>query len=279
MSFVDAQPGFCCGRRTGRRVAPAARRLSAAIVMLASAGLPAIAQAADVDAELEWANRVTLSVPVTGRIEQVLVRPGDTVAAAAPLLRLDAREAQARVAQAKAQLQKLDLQRAEAEREWERARELFDRTVLSERELQLAEIGLNNADAEYQAALTEQVAATVALEQHSLAAPFAARVLAVPVAPGQAVVNNSAVTPLIDIAAQELLRARAQLDAAQAAALEIDAEVAVRIGSERFTARVVQLGFEPLDAQRPARYGVAAEFSVPADTPLRAGQAAILELP
>jgi len=126
-----------------------------------------------------------------GIVAEVSVRPGEAVAAGQSLLSLDAREVRARVAHANSAVKKLVLHRAEAEREWERAQELFDRTVLSERELQLAEIGLNDADAAYQAAQAERIAAEVALECHSIKAPFAAWVLAVPVAPGQAIVNTN----------------------------------------------------------------------------------------
>jgi multidrug efflux system membrane fusion protein len=251
-------------------------RMCSALVL---SGLSALASAVEVNGELDWANRVTLSVPVSGIVTEVSVRPGEAVAAGQSLLSLDAREVQARVAHANSAVKKLVLHRAEAEREWERAQELFDRTVLSERELQLAEIGLNDADAAYQAAQAERVAAEVALECHSLKAPFAAWVLAVPVTPGQAIVNTQQATPLVTLAARDLMRVHANVDAVQTAALKTDAAVAVRVGEQRFDARIVHIGLEPVGSQRPPQYPVEVEFKVPADTQLRAGQAAVLELP
>ena len=251
-------------------------RMCSALVLC---GLSALVSAAEVNGELAWAKRVTLSVPVSGIVTEVSVRPGEAVAAGQSLLGLDTREVQARVAQANSAVKKLELHRAEAEREWERAQELFDRTVLSERELQLAEIGLNDADAAYQAARTERVAAEVALECHNLKAPFAAWVLAVPVAPGQAIINAQQAVPLVTLAAREQMRARATVDAAQAAALKTEVAVAVRVGEQRFDARVVHIGLEPIGSQRPAQYLVEVEFNVPADVQLRAGQPATLELP
>lgn len=237
------------------------------------------AGAAEVNGELDWARRVTLSVPVSGVVAEVAVHPGQAVAVGQSLLTLDAREARARVAQADSAVKRLDLRRAEAEREWERAQELFDRTVLSERELQLAEIGRNDAAAAYRAAQTERVAAEVALDYHTLKAPFAAWVLAVPVAPGQAVINTQQATPLATLAARELMRARANVDAAQAAALKADAAVSVRVGGQRLDARIAHIGLEPIDSQRPPLYAVEVEFAVPAATQLRAGQPAVLVLP
>jgi len=238
-----------------------------------------LVSAVDVNGELDWANRVTLSVPVSGIVTVVSVRPGEAVTLGQSLLSLDAREVQARVAHANSAVKKLVLHRAEAEREWQRAQELFDRTVLSERELQLAEIGLNDADAAYQAAQAERIAAAVALECHSLKAPFAAWVLAVPVAPGQALVNTQQATPLVTLAAREFMRARANVDAAYVATLKADAAVAVRVGEQRFDARLVQIGLEPIGSQRPPQYPVEVEFKVPVEVQLRAGQAAVLELP
>lgn len=251
-------------------------RLCSAVVL---GSLSTWAHALELNAELDWAERVTLSVPVSGVVEQVLVQPGAAVAARQTLLVLDTREAKAHLAKANSALKYLDLQRAEAEREWDRARELFDRTVLSERELQLAEISLAHADAEYQAAQAAQVDATVTLEVHTLKAPFAAWVSAVPVATGQAVINSQQATPLLTLVARESMRARALLDAEQASALKTDSAVVVHAGQQRFEAKIVSIGMEPIAMQRPAQYLLEAEFDLPAESTLRAGQAVMLELP
>lgn len=235
--------------------------------------------AIELNGELDWANRVSLSVPLDGRVNQVNVRPGETVAAGAELVRLDTRIAESRVGKARSAVKKLELARAEAQREWDRAKELYDRTVLSQRELQLAEIGLASAEAEYHAAQSERVTGEVLLENHLIKAPFAARVLAVHVTPGQAVVGSQQVQPLVTLAEQGKLRVRAAVDAAQAAELAPDAAANVRVGEQRFEARIVAVSAQPPDAQRSAHSAVEAEFAVPTDSPLRAGQPATLVLP
>jgi membrane fusion protein, multidrug efflux system len=247
--------------------------------LLAWVGLSPAAGAVELSGELDWANRVTLSIPFTGRMKQVAVQPGDLVDAGQELLRIDTRIVTARAAQSRAAVKRLDLQRAEAKREWERARELFERTVLSVRELQLAEIGYHVADADYQAARAALVAAEVELENLQPTAPFAARVLAVHVAPGQAVVNTQQATPLVTLAAPDRMLARAAVNAAQAADLAGAQAVTVRVGNRSFEGRVVHVGAEPLGPERPALYAVVAEFAVPADAVLRAGQSATLILP
>lgn len=247
--------------------------------LLSWLGASLAATAAELNGELDWANRVALSVPVSGRVEQVAVRPGDLVEAGDVLLRFDARVAKARAAEARSAVRRLELQRAEAQREWERAKELFERTVLSVRELQLAEIGYNAADADYQSARAALVAADVELDYLNPAAPFAARVLAVHVAPGQAVINAQQAMPLVTLAERGRMQVHAAATAAQAADLAAAGRVAVRVGEQRHEGRILQIGSEPMGAERPAVYSVVVEFDVPADAALRAGESATLILP
>lgn len=249
------------------------------VALLAWAGAVPVVGAVELNGELEWAERVAVSVPVSGRVVQVDVRPGDRVEAGQGLLEFDARIAKARVAEARAAVRRLELQRAEAKREWERAQELFDRTVLSVRELQLAEIGYNAAEADYQAARAALVAAEVELDYLRPTAPFDARVLVVHVAPGQAVVNAQQAQPLVTLADGASMLARATVNAAQAAGLASGGSVSVRVGNRSFEGRIVQVSTEPLGQERPALYVVVAEFAVPDGAGLRAGQSATLVLP
>lgn len=235
--------------------------------------------AAELNGELAWANRIDLSVPLDGRVKQVNVRPGESVEAETLLLQLDTRIIQARVDHARGAVKKQELARAEARREWDRAKELYDRTVLSQHELQAAEIVFANADADYLSAQSERVTSEVLLENHALKAPFAARVLAVHAAPGQAVVGSQHVQPLVTVAERGKLRVRTMAEANQAMGYAPDASVKVRVGDQQYDARIVAVAAEPPGAQRAAQYVIEAEFAVPADSPLRAGQPATLVLP
>ena len=247
-----------------------------ALVLL---GLLCGSAAAEIAGEVVWARTAELSLPASGRVEKIAVLPGAAVEAGQVVLELDARTVQATLADTRAARRAAELRRAEAQREWDRAKELYDRTVLSERELQLAEIGFAAADAQHQAARAAAVAAEVALEYTRLTAPFDAWVLALYVAPGQAVVNQVQAMPLMRVAERGRLRLRATLDAAQLATLAQDTAVVVQTGERRFEARIVNLDREPLGAERPARYAVEAEFAVPDDVTLRTGQTGALILP
>ena len=252
------------------------KRLSAVAALL-WLNASAAAFAAELNGELAWADQVSLSVPIDSVVTQVNARPGTTVEAGAELVLLDARVAQAHVAQTRSAVRKLELLRAEAQREFERAQELFDRTVLSEHELQVAEIGAANAEADFRAAQSAQVTSEVALELHTVKAPFAARVLAVHVAPGQAVLGTQQVQPLVTLAARERLRVRAKLEPAQAVQAAPDARVTVKVGDRRFEAHIVALA--AADGNEGMHQIIEAEFNLPPDSTLRAGQPATLVLP
>lgn len=247
------------------------------LALLACLSSPTLA--AELSGELDWASQVTLSVPVTGRVKQLAVHPGEAVEAGQLLMQLDTRIVLGQLEQARSAVKHHELQRAEAQREWDRAKELYDRTVLSERELQVAEIGFATADADYQAARASLVTAEVTLEDHSLKAPVAAWVLAIHVTPGEAVVNVSQATPLMTLAERGKMTAHASLNAAQAAAVQTGSSVKVRVNDQQYDAQVIEVGVEPLSAERPALYSLVVEFIVPSDAALRAGQAATLILP
>ncbi len=235
--------------------------------------------AAELSGELVWARVAELSVPGSGRIDKVTVKAGDAVAADQELVTLDGRMARAQLTQARAELKNTEQQRAEAQREWDRAKELFDRTVLSERELQLAEIAYISADAHFQAARAALVSAEVHLDYGRLIAPFDGWVLAVHVLPGQAITNQTHIMPLVTLAERGRMRVRVLMDAQQAAALSPTAAAEVRIDGRSFSGRVVRVALAPATESRPARYPVEVEFAVPDGSILRAGESATVLLP
>ncbi len=101
------------------------------VIMMTAAG----AAAAPV-ARLVRADVTTLSTPLSGRIDTIRVKVGDRVKKGQLLATLDARPWRAELKRARAALQGLKSRAEEARRALDRARELFDRTVLSQTDLQ-----------------------------------------------------------------------------------------------------------------------------------------------
>ena len=148
--------------------------------------------------------RTSLSLPVSGVVQQVLVKKGQTARQGETLLKLDTRRIEASLQAAKARVERFRPSRDEAKRELERAEELFDRTVLSEVELQQAKIDYAEKNAALHEARAELTQAKLDLEYSELKAPFDLVVLQPYVVNGQAVVNVMQAVPLIEVATDSL---------------------------------------------------------------------------
>ena len=91
--------------------------------------------AAEVQATLQWSQRVELSTPVSGVVQAVNVEVGDTVKRGQVLLTLDSTAYQARVAENQSELTRLNAEAEEAKRDLDRVQELYARTVVATAEL------------------------------------------------------------------------------------------------------------------------------------------------
>ncbi len=147
---------------------------------------------------LAWAaGEVELTTRVSGVVESVFVKPGQTVRKGAPLLRLDATVLRARLAEAAAETARSEADELDARRDFERAQELFNRTVSSTRELEVATTLHARTRAALDAARAKQAIAQKNLDDAELKAPFDARVGAVPGLPGTVVAADCQPRPLV----------------------------------------------------------------------------------
>ncbi|MFN3749902.1 MAG: efflux RND transporter periplasmic adaptor subunit [Thiobacillus sp.] len=145
-----------------------------------------------------WAaDRVELTTRVSGVVEEVLVKPGQRVAKGAVLVRLDRTVLRARVDEATADQARADAEEADARREFERAEELYNRTVSSTSELEAATLRHARARAALAAADARLAIAKKNLADAELKAPFAGVVVAVPGLPGTVVAAECQPRPLV----------------------------------------------------------------------------------
>lgn len=236
------------------------------------------ANAEEVAAVLEWAKRVELTTPVSGRVEKIKVNVGDTVKKGAVLLSLDQREFKGNVVQAQAGKVKAEEKFAEARRELERAKELFDRTVISVHELQLVKIAYATANAELSEAQAKLNLARLHLEYSTLRAPFNARVIGRSVEVGQTVVTRLQATPLLVLAAKGHMIARAKVSGDVLDRVSPGKNIKVKVGGKSYNAMVKNMGQEPVKGSgKQALYTLDAEF--PVDGHYRKGQPAVIVLP
>jgi RND family efflux transporter MFP subunit len=231
-------------------------------------GLAAMStNAADYPAELAWTQRVVLSTPVSGVVSSVPAIAGEHVSEGQVLVQLDKRPFESALRRAEAQAHKFRLNREEAERELQRIRELYERTVISVHDLQLGEIAFASAEADYASARAQLEAERLHLEYATVQAPFAGLVLEVAVAPGETVVNTQQATPMVMLARDRPMTARARMPAGETGTLSPGQNATVSVDGQEYKGKIVRIGAEP-DAS--GRYELSVSFD-PGDAALRAG--------
>ena len=236
--------------------------------------LPAMAPAEEFPAVLDWSQRAVLSMPVSGVISKVRVHPGQQVQAGQVLVELDQRPFTIAVRETQAQVHKQLLQRDEARRQLQRTRELYDRRVIAEHDLQLEEIASAAAESDYASAVAARDSARLQLEYSTLTAPFAGIVTEVPVTSGMTVVNTQQATPLVTLVQNRPMYARVQLPGAMLDGLQPGHAATVIVKDARFHATLERAAAEP---DSSGRYALAFSFD-PGATPLDAGLTARVEI-
>jgi RND family efflux transporter MFP subunit len=231
------------------------------------------ANAAEYPAVLAWTQRVLLSTPVSGVVTSVPAVAGERVAEGQVLVQLDKRPFESALRKAGAQANKYRLNREEAQRELQRTRELYERTVISVHDLQVQEIAFAGADADYASARAELEAAQLHLEYATVKAPFAGLILEVSVAAGETVVNTQQATPMVTLARDRPMVAQARVAAAAAGALSPGQSATVEVDGQTYPAKVVLIGAE---ADASGRYELSVSFD-PGDAALRAGLPASID--
>lgn len=239
---------------------------------------PVTVTAADFPARLDWQRNVELSTPVSGLIVKVPVRAGQQVAKGDLLVELDQRLFRARLQRVEAQLRRSAANRDEALREYERTQELYDRTLLSEHDRQVAEIAKVTAEADYATAEAAVTEARVKLEYSRVKAPFDALVTQVHVVPAQTLVTRLQATPLVTLVPAGVMRATAVLSAEELPAVAIGASARVNAGGGEYAGSVSAIAPTTSVAGESPGYRLEVEFALPADVGLMPWQSAEIQL-
>ena len=238
---------------------------------------PQIVWATDIQATLEWSQRVELSTPISGTVQSVNVEVGDRVKKGQILLSLDDTFLQAKVDQNKSELTRLNAEAEECRRELDRVLELHERTVVATTELDQAKLSALRSEsliAEAKARLRQNQRV---LDDAAIRAPFDAVVILRNAETGQSVVTGLQSQMLLTLAKSGEMIARAQLASAQLDQLKINQAVIVKVGGKNFTGKIKTLGLEPIETSDELVYLVEVVFTC-LET-LRAGTPALLQLP
>ncbi len=215
------------------------------------------------DGEVEAVRQSDVAAQVAGRIVALTVTEGDRVDAGALLVRIDARAAD----------EQLKAQRAlltEAERDYQRSRQLFAQSMIGRAEM-------DRAEARYEASRAQAGAASTETDFFSVRAPYAGVVAAVDVELGDMAQPGRRLLRLFDPAA---LRVRAFVAEAVVPRLELRQPAQVELTQVGGGAHVVTAGPATLlpvvDASTHTRE---VRIELPADSGLTPGQSVRLWLP
>lgn len=218
--------------------------------------MPQLVLAAQIDGQLDWAKRVVLGTPVSGVIAEVPAKPGMQVKKGDVLLKLDQTNFNAHVRQARAQANKTRYAYEEEQRQWERAQELYERTVTSTRELKVSEISYQAAKADYNTAQAELVLARQALADSVIKAPFDGVVVATHVSPAETVVTRLQQVPMVTLGMIGRYHVVGSVDESAASSLSVGLDAQVEIGGRTISGKIVYVAVEPENGS----YTVKAEF-------------------
>lgn len=234
--------------------------------------------AADYQASLDWSNRVELSMLVSGVVEKVHVKEGQSVSKGDLLLQLDERDFAYRSNSAKAIHNRSEANYQEAVREHERAKELYDRRLLSDHELQLKKIALVEAQSSMDRSKADMQLASLSQERSQLKAPFDGQVISVLVHEGESVLNRLQLRPMIILVSKGQMVAVAKVASKAAAKLSEGMSASVGVRGDWMIGSVLQVGNEAVQVtDKDSFYLLTAVFS-PGETRLRAGEKATIRI-
>jgi multidrug efflux system membrane fusion protein len=232
-------------------------------------------QAEELDAIVEFASRSTLSIPVSGQINQVNVAEGQRVDASFVMVALDKTPFEAALAQVQAEVTARTTDDKEAARDLEHAKELYDRGVLSTVELQNVENARTRAQAQLESAHARLKRAQYDLAHAEIVAPTSGWVLKVQAVANESVNSEVGIQPLIVFAAEGKYKARSSVPLRVLQSLKVGQPGKVTVRNKTYKATLSSMALEP-KASAKDLYEV--EFDFDSDsTLLQAGQTAKLE--
>lgn len=193
--------------------------------------------AAEYEARLAWHGNVSLSTPVSGVVTTVVAQAGQKVKKGDLLLQLDQEVFKAAMDYAEANLRYHERLNKEAKQELDRNLELYERTVLSNHELEAAHIVFDKNTAALKKAQKEFAQARFNLNYSSVTAPFDGVVLKVLAVVGQTVLTSQGVVPLLEFASSQNMVARFNVSSG-IGKVSLGKKVAVWVGKRKFKASI-----------------------------------------
>ena len=232
--------------------------------------------AEEYEASLHWSMRSELSTAVNGVVQQVFAQNGKIVTKGEVLVQLDPRIFNADLSYARALLKNSEEKSQEAKRELDRQMDMYDRTMLSEHELQVARNSHTEAKSQHQQAKASLIKAKVNLEYSAIRAPFNAIVINTTAVKGQVVASEMAPPVLVVVAEAKRMLARIFVTTDKLNRIAIKQPAKINVAGQTFQGNVVNIALEA-DTKKQDYYAVDIIFDTK-EVILRAGQKATVTL-
>jgi len=233
--------------------------------------------ALEFDGVLDWNRRVSLSTPVSGVVSQVFVQLGDKVDSGVKLVELDSTVFFANVEKTTAALVAQDRLYLEAGRELHRNQELYERTVLSDRDLELAKIAYDRARLQLDSAKADLAVAEQRLKFSVIRAPFTAYIIDKNVEIGQTIVTTQNATMLLEIVDANTMIAKVKASYSRLKRLAKGMPATVFVSNKPIKGAIQSIGIEPLNKSQD-QYLLSVAFNTQGKH-FRAGQKVKVNIP
>jgi RND family efflux transporter MFP subunit len=215
-----------CG---GKNPASAGQQATAPALKTVEVGQAMVPAERVLDGTVEAVHQALLSAQTAGRVAEVLVDVNDKVAAGAVVMRLRSSEQVAGLGQAQAALQAAVATNAQAQSQFERIRDMYERKVVARATYDEASAARDAASAQLAAARAGLESAREGVSYTELRSPYAGVVTARRVQAGEAVAPG---TPLMTIASFGELRVVAEVPQSIAKDVRALRQATIRFGDE-----------------------------------------------
>ena len=226
------------------------------------AGSQADSQADSYPATIDFYERVSLGLSVSGTIQSINVSAGDRVKKGLTLITLDDTPYLARKEKYQAELQHVIAERRKVKRDYLNAKELYDRAALSTVSLENANIRLEQAIAAVTKVKAELKLIEYDLSQSKITAPFDAWVIKVNAGTRQTIVNTLQANTLVTLASASKYVARIRVPLSVVKKLHKKSPAQVRVDDAKFSGKVASVSLESndMDNKNKLSYEVLVEF-------------------
>jgi RND family efflux transporter MFP subunit len=228
--------------------------------------------ATNYDATIDLPPRIELSLPVSGVINMVSVRVGQHVIKGENMISLDVRPFKAAKTYAQSRLDFYQAQQKESQRDLQHQQELFERTVLSQVELENAELRVKRDHAMFEGAKAQLARADYELSYSQLKAPFDALITAVLVNEGQTINNAIQSKTLISLVKQNHFIASFYVSLDDLKKLKIKSPITVMLEGNQYAAEISEISHQSVQSKTGSfskaemQYRIKAEFVVKSDS-------------